>query len=158
MEFNAITMLWHVINAVILFIAIRFLLYKPIMKFMDARERRVAETINGAEQERLKAGEMVREAQESVRAAKAAEAEVAENGARIGQQRAEALIASAKEQAQHIITQAKHDGEDIKRVSAAQMESDAAQLSIAIAEKVLEREVNAKDHERMIRQFLEKVG
>jgi len=151
-------MVWHVINAVILFVAIKFLLYKPVAKFMDAREQRTGDTLTGAAQQRDQAGEMVKEAQESVKAAKAAEAAVAENGARLGQQRADALIAQAREQAQQIIAQAKHDGEDIKRVSAAQLESDAASLSIAIASKVLEREVSADDHQQLIRQFLQKVG
>jgi len=157
MEFNGITMLWHVINAAILFLAIKFLLYKPITKFMDAREKQVADTIAGAKAQHDQASEMLTSAQETVKAAKAAEAQVAENGARLGQQRADALIAEAKEQAEHIIVQAKRDGEDIMRVSAAQVEAEAAQLSIAIAEKVLEREVKPEDHEAMIREFLEKV-
>ena len=47
--FNPLSILLHTLNALLLFAAIYFLLYKPVKKFLDKRSEGIAQTLQNAD-------------------------------------------------------------------------------------------------------------
>ena len=49
MEINILDIIIHLINIFVLFIILRFLVYKPVSKFMRDRTKRVSDEMENAE-------------------------------------------------------------------------------------------------------------
>ena len=67
--FNPVTILLHVINAVILFVVVSKFIYKPVRKFMKAREDKVAQQLAEAKEARAEVGESLKKRDEALRSA-----------------------------------------------------------------------------------------
>ncbi|MEG0766837.1 MAG: hypothetical protein RR482_03890, partial [Clostridia bacterium] len=74
------------------------------------------------------------------------------------QQCAQEIIADAQKQAQALLNQARLDAEAVRNNAREAMEDEMAALAVSIAAKLLAREVRAEDHQRLIEEFLDRVG
>ena len=70
----------------------------------------------------------------------------------------ERVVAEAKEKAQGILRQAEAEAELERQKATASIRDEIADVSAELAEKMLEREINAEDHRAMIASFLDQVG
>lgn len=156
--FNARDILFHLINTAILFIAIRFLVYKPVRKFLNARTERVMGEIEGAQAKQAQADEALAVATEKRRAAELAASQIQSEGAARAQQTGDSLIESAKRQAEEILAQARVDAEQTKAAAQAEIQAQALSMAVEIAEKMIGRELAVRDNETLAREFLTKVG
>ena len=99
MSFNIISFVWHVVNGLILYFALRHFLYKPVRRFMDERAQRIQNQLDEAEQaQRAAQAELDKQhaltlkAQEQLNLA-------AKDGADKGRARAQELIEQAQDEA-----------------------------------------------------------
>ena len=156
--FNPISIVLHMINALILFAAIRIWLYKPIRAFLDKRKDAVQKTLDDASARETETQQLLNDGKLQLESAQKAAAETIDAAADRGQQRADEIIEEAQQQAKVLLEKARDDGESIRRQARESMEEEAAHLAIQIASKVLEREVSYEDNQRIIEEFLEEVG
>ena len=73
-------------------------------------------------------------------------------------QRSEELERQANREIADMKQRAEASIEQERKKTINEVKDEIADLSIMIASKVVEREVNAEDHERMIADFISKVG
>jgi len=107
MSEHLLSIMFHIINAVILFIILRFLVYQPMRRFMQERQQRIADALEEAanaqtqaEQQRLENEAIAAEAQQTARK-NALEITGAANAS------AQAMTDAAKKEAAAIIAKAK---------------------------------------------------
>lgn len=156
--FNPISILLHVINAVILFLVVSKFIYKPVRKFMKAREDKVAQQLNEAKEARAEVGEALKKRDEALRLAdQQVETRLADGRKRLQEQEAK-LLSSAQEERAAIIARAHQEADAILKNAQESMETQATALAMDIARAVLGREVKREDHEQLISDFLKKVG
>ncbi len=148
----------YIINIVILFLFLRFLLYKPITKFLKSRSDSIRRQIEEAaamqtEAEQLKAkyDEMVEKAQELA-------AEIINQGKSVADKQAEQIISDAEIKAQDIRERTDRHIDEQKKLAVVEVRQEVTNIAIQIAEKVLEREVSYADNKAIIDNFFEKVG
>lgn len=156
--FNPTTIVFQLINALILFAALYFLLYKPVRKFLIAREQKVASQLDDAQKAADEA-----EAMRAHFSADQRDAELKVTGTLSeGQARAklqqEKMLSDARKEGDEIVRQARREAEHIIEGAHDAVRAQAAELAVEIARAVLGREVNRADNERLIADFLEKVG
>ena len=156
--FNLRDILLHIINTLILFVAIRLLVYKPIRKFLNARTERVQGEMDAAAAQKAEAAGVLEAAQAERKAADAAVAQAQADGAMRAQQSGEQLMASAKAQADEILRKAHEEAERVKTAAQAEIQAQALSMAVDIAEKMIGRELAVKDNETLAREFLTKVG
>ena len=72
--------------------------------------------------------------------------------------RAEKIIEEANEQAETIRNRAENEAALTKKRAEESIKQDIVDISAAIAEKMLEREVNTDDHRNLIDSFINNVG
>jgi F-type H+-transporting ATPase subunit b len=150
----------YVINIGILFWVLQKILYKPVKKFLDEREARftrreeeIERRDHDTQEEKAKYETLLGRAQDEsdglIRDARA-------NANR----RAEDIIADAEKQAGEFIRQARRQIADEQRQARAEMKDQIVDLAVDMASRILEREVTAEDHKRIVDKFLssEKVG
>ncbi len=156
MHIEIVTIAAHILNVVILFFFLRWLLYKPVKKFIDARsasfdERR--ENLAKQEEEIAKKGAEY----EALIASSKKEAEDIIKAARDNaNKRADKIIEEARQSSKDIMQSTRNEIASERDIAQARMREEVADLAVGIAARVLEREVKAEDNERIIDSFFER--
>ena len=146
------------LNTAMLLAALYYLLYKPVRKFLKGREDKIAGQLDGAlarEQESLK---LLDQRKLQLDSAASEVADLIRTGETRGKARADELVLLAQQEARRIAEKSKVDIDSMQAGAQEELYERAANLSVDIAQMVLEREVTAADHQRLLKEFLEKAG
>jgi F-type H+-transporting ATPase subunit b len=152
------TILFSWINLMILFFALKHFLFKPVQKILSERQEAVDKSLKDAEEARARAEEAETAYTEKLQQTKEESAEMLRKATRKAQQRSEEIIADAKSEAAAILLANREELEREKHRAESQLRSEVSGLAVMVAEKVMEREINQADHERLIDEFIDSVG
>lgn len=153
MGINPLDIIIHIINIAVLFVILRALLYKPVYKFMQARTERIQAALTEAEESK-QAAESLK--QQYNTALQAAEQDAAETAAKIIQKAntdADDIVSAAQNEAAQIVSDAGKKAEATCKKALADAKDDMKELSVAMAKKILAREVNEADNHNIIDTF-----
>ncbi len=145
-------------NTLITFLIVKHFLYKPLRKMLAAREQEVRDLYTHAETDRREAEAMKRDYTASIANAKQEAAEIVSTAQKRAEKRAEDIVQQANHDAAAAKQRAEETIEQERKKAMNQMKDEIADLSMLIASKVVEREVNPDDHKRLIDDFIDKVG
>lgn len=147
---DPIEVLLHLLNFAILLIGFRYLLYKPIKKFIDEREKSFSEReeknktlADQVEADKVKYQELIAQAESEV-------ARIAEETAVKSKESASDILKKAQEEAKAILKKAQDEMEQEKAKIMPELREKSTELALLIAEKVLNRAVEEKDMDLMI--------
>ena len=154
--------LWQILisvaNLLLIFLILKKFLFKPVKKVMDQRQAMVDDQFAAAAEAEEKANQDKAEWEARLATADdeaAARIAAADETAR---RHGERVVAEAKEKAQGIIRQAESEAQLERQKATASIRDEIADVSAELAQKMLEREINADDHRAMIASFLDEVG
>ena len=138
--------LLHALNFVILFAALYFLLYKPVKKFMDAREQKYKDMSDEAGKKLGEADRAVAELEEKLNGM-SAEAEKQRTAILAGaQEQAAKRIGEANDEARKIVEQARDEAAAIRRKAVSDAEEDISRLAAeSVGKAVMESAGKAFD-------------
>ena len=129
--------IYHIINAVIFFVIVRFLVYKPLRKFMDARSERIAASLAQAEQARgdaevlhAQSTAILAEAEEKARALSLEITGAANESAR-------AMTESAREERRALLDKARADIQEEHDRAMAGLQGEVVDLAAEMAAQLL---------------------
>lgn len=145
-------------NLLLLFLIVKYFLYNPVKKMLANRQKSIEDDYAAAKDAREKA-ESDQKAYEEKLTDAALEAEnVIKSAVSTASAREKEIIAEAKEKADGIIRQAESEAELEKKKAEDSIKKEIVTVSGALASKMLEREVNADDHKKLIDSFIEGIG
>ena len=154
---NPVSLLMHLVNIVILYIVFRLLLYKPVAKFMKSRQERFAKEREELDAEKAEADAIRAQGDEILHKARSdAETQVAQIMAQADKD-AKSIREEAQKQAGVIIENAKQEAQEEKRHQLEAMHDQVMELSVALASRILEREIKPEDHQKLMEEFLSEV-
>ena len=154
---NPVSLLMHLVNIVILYIVFRLLLYKPVAKFMKSRQERFAKEREELDAEKAEADAIRAQGDEILHKARSdAETQVAQIMAQADKD-AKSIREEAQKQAGVIIENAKQEAQEEKRRQLEAMHDQVMELSVALASRILEREIKPEDHQKLMEDFLSEV-
>ena len=154
---NPVSLLMHLVNIVILYIVFRLLLYKPVAKFMKSRQERFAKEREELDAEKAEADAIRAQGDEILHKARSdAETQVAQIMAQADKD-AKSIREEAQRQAGVIIENAKQEAQEEKRRQLEAMHDQVMELSVALASRILEREIKTEDHQKLMEEFLSEV-
>lgn len=155
---NPATIVFTLINLLIIFLIFRFLLYKPVCKMLDKRKEMAAAEIDEAR----KAKEAAQKAEEEYTArladAKAEASEIMKQATLRAQKREEEIVDEANKKAAEIRNKAEESIERDKQRALNEIKNEISDIVVMAAGKVVEKEISASDNEEIISKFLEEVG
>ena len=132
-------------------------LWKPAKKYIDARKNYVASNIEEAAKRNEEAGKLLAVAQERIDNSESEAAEIVKNAKKEAQAEADKIIESANRTAKDRIEQANLEIESAKRQSLEDMRKEIIDVAMLAATKVVEREIDAKDNEKFLKDFVKEV-
>ena len=126
------------------------LAWPKILGALDEREQKILGEISAAEEARERADKALKEYETSLAEARA-EANALIEQTKADQSRLAAeLNAKTQAQAGELMGEARRNIEAMKKAAVAEIYQEAAKAATYMAEKILEREVNAGDQERLV--------
>ena len=151
-------MIATLLNTLILFLVLKHFLFKPVNKILDERKEKVEKTYKEADDKLTEASRLETEYTEKLANAKAESAEIVKNATKRAQLRSDEIIAEAKTEASGLIVKANADIEKEKKRAVNQIKDEISDIALMVAEKVVEKEISPKDHERLIENFISEFG
>lgn len=154
--------IWHILislaNLVIIFLIVKRFLFKPVKKLFA--ERRAAIDGKYAQADEAKAQALAdKEAYESKLATADAQADgIIKDASDAAKRRAEQILADANARADAIVARAQEAAELERKKAEDDIKREIVGVSTSLAEKMLEREVNADDHRTLIDSFIDEIG
>ena len=148
----------HVLNVIILFVVLRLLLYKPVMKFVKKRENKFADKVDELDLREKDLVQKKKEYEFMMDEASNEAASIITSSNEMARDHAREVLDNSKEHARDLVIRAKKEIEAEKIQARLDMKTEIADMAIQIAEKVLEREVSLDDNRKIIDEFFERVG
>ena len=157
--FEALGLEWqsivlHLFNLVILTVGLYFLLFKPVKRMVKERQAKIKKI----EKENTELNDEVKKMKESTEAvlsdAKKEAAVIHENAVKVANQKADDIVSSARKEAKSLIERTEQEMEEEHRKLQKDIEQQITDVSLAVAEKILSREVTPEDDKKMIEESL----
>ncbi len=149
---------WTVLIFVVLLWVLGRFAWGPLLGVLQSREKFIRESLESARRERQQAEARLREYEEKLTAARAEATEIVEEGRRDAEETARRVQAQARAEADQMIDRARREIEIAKQTAIRELNDHGAELATRIAARIVERELDAADHERLISQALDELG
>lgn len=140
-----------------MFLVKKFLLDK-VLAVLDKRREVADEQIVAAQTARDEAMAIKQTYEENMRQARNQANELIDHAQKTAAARSSEMIAEAQQQAAQIKEKAAADVELEKKNALNEVKDTISGLAMEIASKVVEREINEKDHKALVDEFIEKIG
>lgn len=154
--------LWEILislaNLLLIFILFKKFLYKPVRNVLDKRKGAIDEQYTAAEEAKQSALSDKQAYEMKLKSVESEADEMIKSAAATADRRGTKIINDAKEKADGIIRQAHSEVELEKKKAADEIKREIADVSTLLTEKMLEREINEKDHRDFIDSFIEGIG
>ncbi len=161
MEFVSIdtwTLIFTWVNLFILFLIMKKLLFKPVTKMLKAREDEVNSMYEKAEEAQKNALALEKEYTQSLEGAKSEALRIVKEAACEASERGEKIVADAQKEASQKLEKAEKEIERERQSAVNEIKNDIAAMAVSLAQKVIEKDINEKDHEKLLENFIDSWG
>ncbi|MBO5775748.1 MAG: F0F1 ATP synthase subunit B [Clostridia bacterium] len=155
---NVWQILISLINLVLLFLILKKFLYKPVKKMLQKRKEELDAQYQAAEDAEQEAQAHRAEWEAKLSTADEKATEILQNATENAKRHGERLVEEAQQKAEGIIRVAQNEAELERKKATEDIKREIVEVSGALTEKMLAREINAQDHHALIESFIENIG
>ena len=155
---NPWTALFTLLNTLTLYFVAKKFLYGPVMKIISDRQQEIDNLYADAGSAKNEAEALRCEYQQKLTDAHAASDRIVKEAMARGQAREEEIIRKANVDAAAIMDKASADIAQEKKKALNDAKNEISDLALAIAGKVVGREVNAADQTDLVDSFIDRLG
>ena len=154
--------LWQIIisllNLLLIFLIVKKFLFGPVKVMLAKRQQEIDEQYENAEKSNKDAQKNKEEWEEKLNNAKDEADRVISQATETAQSRGDKIIKEAENKADGIINRAKAEAELELKKAEEEIKNEIVDVSAALTEKMLGREINEQDHRTLIDSFIGKLG
>lgn len=151
---NFMEILQHVLLLGILVFFMAFLVYNPVLKFINKRKQNVEQMVKENEKLTAEVKEIKENSDKIVEDARKKAEFISFEATKEAEAKSKEILAEAKKKSDDMMARSKKEMENQRAKMEAEVKEEVGSLAIDIASKVLEREVSAKDNEKVIDECL----
>jgi F-type H+-transporting ATPase subunit b len=155
---NPFTMLFAWANLLILYLFLKKLLFKPVKNMIDSRQKEIDDMYSDADSSREAASLLKSEYEQKLEKANEESEQILKSAVRKAQLREEEIIAEANGKAARILERAEEQVELEKKKAINDIKDEVSGMAISIASAVIERDVKADEHQKLIDDFINNMG
>ena len=155
---NPVTLIAQICNLFIQLLVVKIFFLDKIKAIIDKRREAADAQITEAENAKAEALAIKQTYEQNMLQAKAKADDLLMTAQRTANSRSEEIIAQAQQQAAQIKSKASADIELEKKKALNEAKNEISDLAMAIAGKVVARELNAEDQADMIDRFIDELG
>lgn len=155
---NIWQILISLVNLFLLFLIIKKFLFQPVKNVLAKRQQMLDDSYAAAEEANLAASENKRAWEEKLAEADAEADAIMQTATEQARFRGEKIVEEAQLRADGIVRTAKSEAELARRKATEEIKQEIVEVSEALTEKLLEREINTDDHRTLIDSFIAQIG
>ncbi len=155
---NLWTALFVLLNTLTIFFVGKKYLFGPVMKIITERQQEIDEMYDQAGTARDEAAQLRSDYERKLSVATQTSEQLVKDAVARGQGREEEIIRQANAQAAAILDKAAADAAREKKKAVNEAKDEISVIAMAIAGKVVERELNANDQTALVDRFIEELG
>jgi F-type H+-transporting ATPase subunit b len=152
------SMIIQLVVFLILFLLLRKYAFGPLMRVMNERANYIENQITTAEKNREEATRLADEHRSNVANAKKEASELLENARRNGEKQAADIIAAADAEARRLKEEAAAEINREKEKAIAELREQVGAMSVALAGKIISKELNAEAHKALFEEAVKEMG
>jgi F-type H+-transporting ATPase subunit b len=152
---NVPTLLAQIINFIILFGLLYLVAYKPIMRMLDERSRKIKESMEQTEYIKQQAEGAEEEAKKRIDAAAKEGQEAVARAVKTGDEVKREAQEQAKQEAEALIARARSEIQRERDEAIDELRKEFADITIAAAGRVIDRTLDKKAHREIIKKVLD---
>ena len=154
---NPAALLSQIVNFLILFVALYFLLWKRVMGMFEQRRQRIKNDLDEAEKARSEAAAERQKYEKLLDEARSERQTIIAQATEQAEKTREEILADAREEARQIVAKAGVEAQRQREQTLAGLQDQVADLAILAAGKVIGRSLDEAAHRRLIQEFLAEV-
>ena len=148
-------MLFYLISFIILAVLVWHFAWKPVTQMMEKRANKIADDIDNASKDRKEAAKLAAQRQKELQGSKQEATQIVEDARKNGESLRNEIVDKAHQSAQSIQEQAQRDAEQVRQDALKSAKDDVANLSLEIAAKLINKQLNADDQQQLIDSYIE---
>ncbi|MBI2419557.1 MAG: F0F1 ATP synthase subunit B [Ignavibacteriales bacterium] len=145
---------WTVLIFVLLLIILKKVAWKPILEALDEREAKIKESLELADKAKKEAAELIAENKQTLQKAEEEAKKILVEAQKIAQDNITKSHDEAKLQAQRIVKEAQAEIDSKKHEALSEIKNQIAELSVAVAEKVLRKSLSGQVQKEVIDEYI----
>ena len=146
------------VSFLVLFVILGKFAFPPVTKMLDERADRIRESLEKAEETRIEAERLLEEYRVQMAEARAEAGKVIEQGRTVAENMKNEIVAKARKEAEAEKTKAIDAIKAEKLAAMAELQASVADLSVAVAGKIIGQKLSAADHAALIERSIAEVG
>jgi F-type H+-transporting ATPase subunit b len=158
LEFHIPTAFWVAVNLIILYVALRKFLFKPVTQHMENRTKSIKDSIQHAENSKAEAMELKKKYEEQLRDSKLEAEKIINDAKARANNEYSAIVASARKEAEDIVQRGKEEVERERQQMVKGIKTQVAGLALAAASKVIEANMDNENNKKLVNKFIDEVG
>lgn len=144
----------QILNFIILFVLLRLLLYKPILKMLNARKQKIQESLEYADKVKQDAAAQQKEFEKKLAETRRETQAAAASAAQVGEKERETIIAQARDEARKLVEQARGQIEYERKQMLAELREQVVRLSLLATSKVVSASLDENAQRKLVNEFL----
>ena len=152
------TIVFSICNLLILCALIKKFLFKPVMSVLEARQKEIDDIYGAADKDRSDAEALKAEYTRRMSGERAEADGIVRTAMDSARRKSDQIVNEANSQAARMKQKAQSEIEQEKRKAFAELQGELSGMAVDIAEKMVEREINGKDHQTLIDDFIRNAG
>lgn len=157
-DINLTDMLFAIANFVILIVILNKFLHKPVLSMLEKRKKFVQDNLEASTAAKVEAEKIREEYLTEMKHAREEAQGIIEQATKVAEKEKNDIIATAKTETKKISEEMHREIQAEKDKAMAEVRHIIVSTSILAAEKIVARNLDAKDHEKMIDDFIKEVG
>lgn len=158
MEINLWTVIFTILNVVILYIYLRKKLFNPVTDFMHNRTITIENNIKTSVSKKKEAEKLKQEYELKLKELNDEGRKIVEEYKLKAQNLHDEIVENAKKEADYIRQKAREDARLEVEKAQDEIKKQIVTLSLLAAAKAIERELDEEKHHALIKEFINKVG
>lgn len=152
------SILWVIVNLIILYLLLKKFLFGPVTAMMDKRQKLIQDNINETQAQKLDAEKLKTEYEETLKNAHQKAIDISNAAKAHTFKECDLMLENAKEEAARIIEEAEKsiESERVKAMENAKYE--IADLALLAAAKVINKNLDSEKDKKLAESFLSEVG
>lgn len=152
---NGPVLITQVVTFIILLVILRFVAYKPLMRMLDERSRRVRESMDQAEAVKEQSAHAEEEVKKQIAEASREGQERIAKAVKAGEEMKQQAQAEARHEAEALINRARGEIQRERDDAISEVRREFADLTVLAAGKVIDRTLDKEKHRELIDKVLE---
>ena len=155
---NFWTALFVLLNTLVIFCVAKHFLIVPVHKIITDRQKEIDDMYESADKAKSDAQAMKADYQQKLEAAQATAERLVKEAAVRGANREEEIVRQANAEASAILAKAAADAQLEKKKAVNDAKDEISEMAMAIAGKVVGRELNSADQSALVDHFIDELG